>query len=159
MLYCFLSYSAEQLAHKRMAFFSYGSGLAATFFSARFIPGDKLNRLVESLSNLDERLKQRRQVPPAEFEVILTHKEKTHHLGINQLVILLPSFNRLLESIFEHFKNFVFQHPLSHPQLRTHWIKMYSIWPKSTLNTVGTTRCRRDRDNVTLDTFLHCLVD
>jgi 3-hydroxy-3-methylglutaryl CoA synthase len=62
---------------------SYGSGVAASLFSAHFVPSDRLTQLVQSLKNLRERLDQRIKTVPEEFDVILKKKELTHHIGTN----------------------------------------------------------------------------
>lgn len=65
--------------------FSYGSGLAATLFSVRFSEnfsaGSPLDKLVTSLSDLQDRLDSRQKVEPATFSSAMKLREETHHLG------------------------------------------------------------------------------
>jgi len=73
------SHTLEELANKRVGLFSYGSGVAASLFSARFVPSDRLTQLVDSMSNLTQRLDQRLKIAPEKFDAILKSKELTHH--------------------------------------------------------------------------------
>jgi len=73
------SHTVEELANKRVGLFSYGSGVAASLFSARFVPSSQLVQLVDSLKNLAQRLDQRVKIPPKQFDDILKAKELTHH--------------------------------------------------------------------------------
>ena len=71
----------EELADKRVGFFSYGSGVAASLFSARFVPSERLKQLVHSFTDLRQRLDQRVKLPPATFDAIMKAKEEVHHAG------------------------------------------------------------------------------
>ncbi|XP_027205854.2 hydroxymethylglutaryl-CoA synthase isoform X2 [Dermatophagoides pteronyssinus] len=83
---CLISYlisdSVENQIDKHLLLFSYGSGLAASMFSAR-ITKDKtiLSRLSNGLADIKSRLQQRRRVPPAKFEETLNLREKTHNIA------------------------------------------------------------------------------
>lgn len=86
---CLISYllsdKIENLVNKRILLFSYGSGLAASMFSAR-ISGDTsdnsaLSRLVKGVSDIPQRLEQRTSVAAAQFEETLNLREKTHSLA------------------------------------------------------------------------------
>ena len=72
----------EDLAGKRIVFFSYGSGLASAMFSFQISDdvssGSPLDNLITSLKDIPERLAVRREVEPAEFEKTLTTREDTH---------------------------------------------------------------------------------
>ena len=78
-------HSAEEISAKRVVIFSYGSGLASSMFSMRFCrdtsPGSALNKLVQSFSDLTERLDSRLKVAPSEFEKVMKLRQETHHLG------------------------------------------------------------------------------
>jgi hydroxymethylglutaryl-CoA synthase len=63
------------LLHKRVSVFSYGSGLASTFFSLRVI-GD-ISEIAHNL-NLVPRLEQRRVLEPAVYEQYLGLRENAH---------------------------------------------------------------------------------
>lgn len=84
-IYSFFSDKLENLASKRILLFSYGSGLAASMFSAR-LSGDTsdnsvLSRLWKGVSDIPHRLEQRTSVPAAQFEETLNLREKTHSLA------------------------------------------------------------------------------
>ncbi|XP_046405814.1 hydroxymethylglutaryl-CoA synthase 1-like isoform X2 [Ischnura elegans] len=76
---------ANQLAGTRIGLFSYGSGLASSFYSIRVStissPGSKLDLLVKSVSHIQEQLESRKKVSPEDFSKILEHREQTHHLA------------------------------------------------------------------------------
>ena len=79
------SNSVESLAGKRVALFSYGSGLAATMFSLRISqdvgPDSALTHLVASLKDLHQRLDSRLKVAPSEFAEAMKLRQDTHHKG------------------------------------------------------------------------------
>lgn len=75
--------SADELYGNRLALFSYGSGLASTFYSIR-IPekaacSEKLEGLCRSLSSLKSRLESRTRRTPAEFEELIKTREPMNH--------------------------------------------------------------------------------
>ncbi|CAK6439332.1 unnamed protein product [Pipistrellus nathusii] len=76
-------HSAQDLAGSRIGAFSYGSGLAASFFSFRASqdasPGSPLEKLVSSLSDLPERLDSRKRMSPEEFTKIMEQREQFFH--------------------------------------------------------------------------------
>nr|QDR47884.1 hydroxymethylglutaryl-CoA synthase 2 [Camelus dromedarius] len=76
-------HSAQELAGSRIGAFSYGSGLAASFFSFRASqdasPGSPLANLVSSLSNLPKRLDSRKRMSPEEFTEIMDQREQFFH--------------------------------------------------------------------------------
>ncbi|XP_072823994.1 hydroxymethylglutaryl-CoA synthase, mitochondrial isoform X2 [Vicugna pacos] len=73
-------HSAQDLAGSRIGAFSYGSGLAASFFSFRVSqdasPGSPLEKLVSSTSDLPKRLASRKRVSPEEFTEIMEQREQ-----------------------------------------------------------------------------------
>uniref|UniRef100_A0A8I3XDQ8 Hydroxymethylglutaryl-CoA synthase n=1 Tax=Callithrix jacchus TaxID=9483 RepID=A0A8I3XDQ8_CALJA len=79
------SHSAQELAGSRIGAFSYGSGLAASFFSFRVSqdasPGSPLDKLVSSTSDLPKRLASRKCVSPEEFTEIMNQREQFYHKG------------------------------------------------------------------------------
>ncbi|KAJ9587030.1 hypothetical protein L9F63_019372 [Diploptera punctata] len=78
-----VSKSAKDLAGKRIALFSYGSGLASSMFSLRISsdsgPDSDLQRLVASLVHIKPQLEMRRKVPAEEFAQIMETREHNHH--------------------------------------------------------------------------------
>ncbi|XP_008704576.2 hydroxymethylglutaryl-CoA synthase, mitochondrial [Ursus maritimus] len=76
-------YSAQDLADSRIGAFSYGSGLAASFFSFRVSkdasPGSPLEKLVSSMSDLPKRLASRKRMSPQEFTEIMDQREQFYH--------------------------------------------------------------------------------
>ncbi|XP_065783153.1 hydroxymethylglutaryl-CoA synthase, mitochondrial isoform X2 [Muntiacus reevesi] len=76
-------HSAQDLAGSRIGAFSYGSGLAASFFSFRVSqdasPGSPLEKLVTSTSDLQKRLASRKRVSPEEFTEIMNQREQYYH--------------------------------------------------------------------------------
>ncbi|XP_071453102.1 hydroxymethylglutaryl-CoA synthase 1-like [Hetaerina americana] len=72
------------LAGTRIGLFSYGSGLASSFFSIRVSSdssvGSKLDSLIKSVSHLQEQLDSRKKVSPEVFSKILEENEKNHLL-------------------------------------------------------------------------------
>ncbi|KAG7009365.1 hypothetical protein G7Y79_00002g004800 [Physcia stellaris] len=67
--------SADNLSGKRIAFFSYGSGLASSLFSVK-VNGD-VSKLVENL-DLHKRLDARRTVAPEVYDEMCMLREKAH---------------------------------------------------------------------------------
>lgn len=68
---------SSNLVGKRIALFSYGSGLASTLFSLKVVaPVDQIVKKV----NLIERLNARTSVDPAAFEKCMALREETHNL-------------------------------------------------------------------------------
>lgn len=79
------SVSLDDIVTWRIGMFSYGSGLASTFFSFRIsrdkAPGSSLWNIHQSLSDLQKRLDSRTCVPPAKFAQAMKLREDTHHLA------------------------------------------------------------------------------
>ncbi|KAK7482697.1 hypothetical protein BaRGS_00018290 [Batillaria attramentaria] len=75
----------ESIAGKRVVLFSYGSGSASAMFSLRVTedrsPGSALEKLVSSLSDLQQRLDSRQKVAPPDFDSCMKLREETHHLA------------------------------------------------------------------------------
>ncbi|KAK9370222.1 hydroxymethylglutaryl-coenzyme A synthase C terminal-domain-containing protein [Lipomyces kononenkoae] len=84
-MYCASVYSAlvsllanvepEKLLNNRVAAFSYGSGLAASFFSF-VVKGD--TSVIREKLNFLERLEKRKELSPAEYEHYIELREKAH---------------------------------------------------------------------------------
>uniref|UniRef100_A0A2K5VHK3 Hydroxymethylglutaryl-CoA synthase n=1 Tax=Macaca fascicularis TaxID=9541 RepID=A0A2K5VHK3_MACFA len=76
-------HSAQELSGSRIGAFSYGSGLAASFFSFRVSqdasPGSPLDKLVSSTSDLPKRLASRKCMSPEEFTEIMNQREQFYH--------------------------------------------------------------------------------
>ncbi|XP_054420700.1 hydroxymethylglutaryl-CoA synthase, mitochondrial [Pteronotus mesoamericanus] len=76
-------YSAQDLAGSRIGAFSYGSGLAASFFSLQASPdaspGSPLEKLVSSMSDLPKRLASRKRASPEEFTAVMEQREQFYH--------------------------------------------------------------------------------
>ncbi|KAM5256015.1 hydroxymethylglutaryl-CoA synthase, mitochondrial isoform 1-T1 [Ctenodactylus gundi] len=76
-------HSAQELAGSRIGAFSYGSGLAASFFSFRVSqdasPGSPLEKLVSSVSDLPKRLASRKRMSPEEFTEVMNQREQFYH--------------------------------------------------------------------------------
>ncbi|KAF6074664.1 3-hydroxy-3-methylglutaryl-CoA synthase 2 [Phyllostomus discolor] len=76
-------HSAQDLAGSRIGAFSYGSGLAASFFSLQVSqdasPGSPLEKLVSSMSDLPERLASRKRMSAEEFTAIMDQREQFFH--------------------------------------------------------------------------------
>jgi len=75
-----ISDSLEELAGRTIALFSYGSGMASSFFSLRisseFGPDSPLARFSECLSDVVDRLEMRHKVTPEQFVQTLRLREK-----------------------------------------------------------------------------------
>nr|KAF6413327.1 3-hydroxy-3-methylglutaryl-CoA synthase 2 [Molossus molossus] len=76
-------HSAQDLAGSRIGAYSYGSGLAASFFSFRASqdasPGSPLEQLVSSMADLPTRLAARRRISAEEFTEIMEQREHFYH--------------------------------------------------------------------------------
>eukprot|EP00088_Acartia_fossae_P006751 TRINITY_DN1311_c0_g1_i11.p1 TRINITY_DN1311_c0_g1~~TRINITY_DN1311_c0_g1_i11.p1 ORF type:complete len:470 (-),score=142.49 TRINITY_DN1311_c0_g1_i11:1573-2982(-) len=72
--------SAATLAGQRIALFSYGSGLASTFFSIRITEDTgRLDKLLAVLADVKTRLESRKKLSPADFVATLETREKAVH--------------------------------------------------------------------------------
>nr|XP_054763979.1 hydroxymethylglutaryl-CoA synthase 1-like [Lytechinus pictus] len=75
----------DQLPNKRIALFSYGSGMASSLYSIRVgnnaSPGSALAKMRNSLNTLETRLESRRCVEPGVFADTMKLREDTHHLA------------------------------------------------------------------------------
>jgi hydroxymethylglutaryl-CoA synthase len=73
----------DQLANKRLLLFSYGSGLAASMFSAKISgdtsPQSPLSKLLKGIIDIPQRLAKRIKVSAKEFENTLNLREKIHN--------------------------------------------------------------------------------
>ncbi|KAJ9580784.1 hypothetical protein L9F63_024036, partial [Diploptera punctata] len=79
----FISKDAEDLAGKRIALFSYGSGLASSMYSLQISadtnPHSPLSQLIKNLSQTEIVLNQRFKLSPQEFEKMMDVREQNHH--------------------------------------------------------------------------------
>ena len=103
----FVTHSPDRssLSGKRIVLFSYGSGLASSMYSVRassdVSPGSALDKLYQSLADLQDRLAARSKIAPEEFERIMKLREDTHHLGERALEPLVKDYK--LDYIFPVF--------------------------------------------------------
>jgi len=78
-----ISRGADELAGKRIALFSYGSGLASSMFSLHVSldtnPGSPLKHLVANLTHIKSQLELRHKISPEEFDSIMEIREHNHH--------------------------------------------------------------------------------
>lgn len=75
-----INHDISELAGKRVALFSYGSGLAATMYSISITSDiNHLDRLISNLKHIKPLLEQRQKVPPAEFSNLMEIREKNNH--------------------------------------------------------------------------------
>lgn len=78
-----ISKNVAELAGKKIAMFSYGSGLAASLFSITITQNcsssSPLEKLVSNLSHIKPLLEQREKVEPLKFEATLELRQKTCH--------------------------------------------------------------------------------
>ncbi|KJE90152.1 hydroxymethylglutaryl-CoA synthase 1, variant [Capsaspora owczarzaki ATCC 30864] len=70
--------SPAELVGKRVIMFSYGSGLAASMFSLRFVSAPET--IATGLSDVKPRLDSRIVVDPADFDRLMHLREETHNL-------------------------------------------------------------------------------
>ena len=74
--------TAESLVDKRVALFSYGSGLASSFFSIKIKASEALIKMHHQLkSEVLAKLKARTKVNPEDFAQTMKLREDTHHLA------------------------------------------------------------------------------
>ncbi|KAH9489821.1 Hydroxymethylglutaryl-CoA synthase, cytoplasmic [Bulinus truncatus] len=91
-------HTVDAIAGKRVVLFSYGSGLASSMFSMVFSDnksiGGALEKLVNSLSDLKQRLDSRQCVAPEDFDRNMKLREQTHHLApynpVGSVSVLFP---------------------------------------------------------------------
>jgi len=70
------------LVDRRLALFSYGSGLASSFFSLVIKDdGSNLDLILNSIADVMPRMEARRKVDPKDFSAVMQHKEDTHHMA------------------------------------------------------------------------------
>jgi len=104
----------DKLANKRLLLFSYGSGLAASMFSAR-ISGDTsaqspLSKLLKGIIDIPQRLAKRYKVSALKFEETLNIREKTHNLApykpIGDIEKLSPGTYFLVDVSDKHHRTY-----------------------------------------------------
>lgn len=83
----------EDLVGKRLALFSYGSGLVSSFFSIKVqdLSSKVLTELHSSLRDVHHRLKSRLKVCPQDFAETMKLREETHHVAPYQPVATTQS--------------------------------------------------------------------
>jgi len=97
----------EDMVGKRVALFSYGSGLASSFFSIRAVDRQVLTDLHSSLQDVKHRLKSRTKVSPQDFAEAMKLREETHHLAPYQPVASVDhlfSATWFLDSVDEKYR-------------------------------------------------------
>jgi hydroxymethylglutaryl-CoA synthase len=65
--------------------FSYGSGVAATFYKINVKQNEQLNNINNCLADLQHRLNQRKQITPAEMELYCSQREMSNKLSADEL--------------------------------------------------------------------------
>lgn len=78
-----LNYSkpTNEMAGKRIAMFSFGSGMCSSFYSITIRSGEKLETLIDLLQHIPVMLENRQSTSAAEFENTLTNQELTYNKG------------------------------------------------------------------------------
>nr|ANW09589.1 HMG CoA synthase [Monochamus alternatus] len=88
--------SAAELAGQRIAMFSYGSGLAASFFSITVTqncsPSSPLQKLVSNLNYVKPLLELRQKIEPKKFESTLELRQKTCHSAPYEPISSIENF-------------------------------------------------------------------
>jgi len=78
--------------------FSYGSGLASSMYMLRVASdhstGSVLDRLLNTVSDVRERLDSRMKVEPNDFAKMMKLREDTHHCGRSSLAQCSKSYMR-----------------------------------------------------------------
>jgi len=84
---CLISYllskPIDELANKRLLLFSYGSGMAASLFSAQIAsdtsPDSSLSKLLGGIKDIPDLLVKRIKISPLDFEETLKIRQDSHH--------------------------------------------------------------------------------
>ena len=112
----------EDLVGKRVALFSYGSGLVSSFFSIKVKDESQvLTNLHSSLNDVHHRLKSRLKVCPQDFAQTMKLREETHHVAPYQPVATTQSLfpaTWYLASVDDKYrrkylKNWIIRHKLA----------------------------------------------
>ncbi|XP_015376005.1 PREDICTED: hydroxymethylglutaryl-CoA synthase 1-like isoform X1 [Diuraphis noxia] len=74
-----LSKSTNEMAGKRIAMFSFGSGMCSSFYSITIRPGAKLESLINLLQHIPVMLENRQCTSTVEFENTLTNRELAYN--------------------------------------------------------------------------------
>lgn len=113
------SQSAEQLAGKHIAAFSYGSGLASSFYSFTIsenaAPGSPLDKLISTISYVPSLLERRIKVSPKEYEEFMDIRQKSNHSAPYEPVGDVTKFfpgTYYLTKIDEKFRRFYERVPI-----------------------------------------------
>lgn len=76
-----VSIPLSELPGKRVGIFSYGSGLASSMYSVKIKGGLHLEKLVNNIAGIEEKLNSRKKVTPQQFSDILEQRAKSSHLA------------------------------------------------------------------------------
>ncbi|CAI6356516.1 unnamed protein product [Macrosiphum euphorbiae] len=74
-----LSKPTNEMAGKRIAMFSFGSGMCSSFYSITIRPGAKLETLIDLLQHVPVMLENRQSASTVEFENTLTNRELAYN--------------------------------------------------------------------------------
>lgn len=66
---------------KRIAMFSFGSGLCSSFYSITIHSGAKLDQLIGNLLHVSEMLDKRHCISTSEYETIMENRELAYNKG------------------------------------------------------------------------------
>lgn len=69
------------MAGKRIAMFSFGSGLCSSFYSITIHPGAKLDKLIGHLLHIPEMLEKRHCISTSDYETIMMKRELAFNKG------------------------------------------------------------------------------
>lgn len=69
------------MAGKRIAMFSFGSGLCSSFYSITIHSGAKLEKLIGNLLHIPEMLEKRLCIPTSEYETVMENRESAYNKG------------------------------------------------------------------------------
>lgn len=85
------------MAGKRIAMFSFGSGMCSSFYSITVHPGEKLDTLIGLLKHVPRMLENRHCTSTDEFENILTNRELAYNKGSISIIYYYCSIKLLLD--------------------------------------------------------------
>jgi len=76
------------MAGKRIAMFSFGSGMCSSFYSITIRPGAKLESLINLLQHIPVMMENRQCTSTVEFENTLTNRELAYNKGSISIKVL-----------------------------------------------------------------------
>lgn len=79
--YCNYSKPISEIAGKRIALFSFGSGLCSSFYSITIQPGVKLDTLISHLLHIPEMLEKRQCISTSEYDALMENRELAYNKG------------------------------------------------------------------------------